>query len=66
MKKVKEVIQAPMGETTVLLHTCCAPCSSAIIEAMMQNGITNPVILIVAAIALFDELYNLKERTADE
>ena len=32
-----------MGETTVLLHTCCAPCSSAIIEAMMANGIT-PVI----------------------
>lgn len=36
-------IMAPMGETTVLLHTCCAPCSSAIIEAMMKNGIT-PVI----------------------
>ena len=36
-------LQAPMGETTVLLHTCCAPCSSAIIEAMMKNGIT-PVI----------------------
>ena len=36
-------IQAPMGETTVLLHTCCAPCSSAIIEAMISNGIT-PVI----------------------
>ena len=32
-----------MGETTVLLHTCCAPCSSAIIEAMLQNGI-KPVI----------------------
>ena len=32
-----------MGEKTVLLHTCCAPCSSAIIEAMLQNGIT-PVI----------------------
>lgn len=32
-----------MGETTVLLHTCCAPCSSAIIEAMLKNGIT-PVI----------------------
>ena len=39
----KNVIQAPMGETTVLLHTCCAPCSSAIIEAMLQNGIT-PII----------------------
>jgi len=32
-----------MGEKTVLLHTCCAPCSSAIIEAMISNGIT-PVI----------------------
>ena len=32
-----------MGENTVLLHTCCAPCSSAIIEAMLQNGMT-PVI----------------------
>ena len=43
MGKRKETIQAPLGETKVLLHTCCAPCSSAIIEAMMQNGIT-PVI----------------------
>ena len=33
----------PMGETVVLLHTCCAPCSSAIIEAMLKSGIT-PVI----------------------
>ena len=41
--KQKNTIQAPMGENTVLLHTCCAPCSSAIIEAMLQNGIT-PVI----------------------
>ena len=43
MMKRKTEIQAPMGEKTVLLHTCCAPCSSAIIEAMLQNGI-KPVI----------------------
>ena len=43
MKKKDNMILAPMGEKTVLLHTCCAPCSSAIIEALMQNGIT-PVI----------------------
>ncbi len=43
MKRKKLEIQAPMGEKTVLLHTCCAPCSSAIIEALMHNGIT-PVI----------------------
>ena len=43
MSKQKVIIEAPMGEKTVLLHTCCAPCSSAIIEAMMAAGIT-PVI----------------------
>ena len=42
MKK-QDIIQAPMGETTALLHTCCAPCSSAIIEALLQDGI-RPVI----------------------
>ena len=42
-KNKRTGLQAPMGETTVLLHTCCAPCSSAIIEALMDNGIT-PVI----------------------
>ena len=41
--KRKTEIQAPMGENTVLLHTCCAPCSSAIVEALLQNGIT-PII----------------------
>ena len=41
--KTKNIIQAPMGETKVLLHTCCAPCSSAIIEVLLQNGIT-PII----------------------
>ncbi len=43
MARKADIIQAPMGETRVLLHTCCAPCSSAIIEAMLKNGIT-PVI----------------------
>ena len=33
-------IQAPGGATKVLLHTCCAPCSSAIVEWMVQHGIT--------------------------
>ena len=42
MAKRTDII-APMGETKLLLHTCCAPCSSAIIEAMMLSGIT-PVI----------------------
>ena len=38
MKKEFE-IKVPGGASKVLLHTCCAPCSSAIIECMMKNGI---------------------------
>ena len=42
-KDARKQAEVPMGEKTVLLHTCCAPCSSAIIESMMNDGIT-PVI----------------------
>ena len=41
--KVKFHIEVPGGEDTVLLHTCCAPCSSAIVECLLKNGI-RPVI----------------------
>jgi len=36
-------IEVPGGATRVLLHACCAPCSSAIVECLMDNGI-QPVI----------------------
>lgn len=43
-RKNKEIrLEVPGGEKVVLLHTCCAPCSSAIIECMLKNGI-RPVI----------------------
>lgn len=43
MKKRDEKLVAPGGAERVLLHTCCAPCSGAIIEAMLNSGI-EPVI----------------------
>jgi len=33
-------LDAPHSEKKVLLHACCAPCSSAIVECLMKNGIT--------------------------
>jgi len=30
-------LNVPNGETDILLHTCCAPCSGAILECMLQN-----------------------------
>lgn len=43
MRKPAEIIQVPHDEKQVLLHTCCAPCSSAIVEALLTSGI-EPVI----------------------
>ena len=39
MKKKKEDWEVPGNADRVLLHTCCAPCSSAIIECLMQHGV---------------------------
>lgn len=60
-KTAQEKILAPMGETTVLLHTCCAPCSSAIIEAMLKNGIT-PVIYYCNPNIYPREEYEIRKR----
>ena len=35
----KAAIEVPEGCTEVLLHACCAPCSSAIVEWLMANGV---------------------------
>lgn len=31
--------EVPEGQREVLLHCCCAPCSSAIVECLLDNGI---------------------------
>ena len=39
MKMPSLKLAVPGGEKEVLLHTCCAPCSSAIVECMLKQGI---------------------------
>lgn len=44
MSKEKKIqLEVPGNAKEILLHTCCAPCSSAIIECLMENGV-RPVI----------------------
>lgn len=35
----QQAIVVPEGCTEVLLHACCAPCSSAIVEWLLANGV---------------------------
>ena len=37
--KTQVQIKVPGGAQKVLLHACCAPCSSAIVECLMERGI---------------------------
>ena len=39
MKQLKSAITIPEGVTEVLLHACCAPCSSAIVEWMLAHEV---------------------------
>lgn len=59
-KKNKFEIKTPNGEQKVLLHTCCAPCSAAIIEALVGNGIT-PVIYYYNPNIFPLEEYNIRK-----
>ncbi|MBO4850065.1 MAG: epoxyqueuosine reductase QueH [Prevotella sp.] len=43
MAEKRQAIQVPEGASKVMLHACCAPCSSAIVEWMLHHGVT-PVI----------------------
>ena len=36
-------LDVPLGAKRVLLHACCAPCSSAVVECLVDNGL-EPVI----------------------
>ncbi|MBR1468856.1 MAG: epoxyqueuosine reductase QueH [Prevotella sp.] len=42
-KQKRSAIVVPDGLTEVLLHACCAPCSSAIVEWLVEHGV-QPVI----------------------
>lgn len=41
MKKI--TLHSPINTNKIVLHSCCAPCSTAIIDVLLQNGIT-PII----------------------
>ncbi len=32
-------LEVPEGKQKILLHCCCAPCSGAVVECMVQNGL---------------------------
>jgi predicted adenine nucleotide alpha hydrolase (AANH) superfamily ATPase len=36
---VRPVLAPPGGEKKVLLHSCCAPCSGEVMEAMLASGV---------------------------
>lgn len=52
-------LELPEGNTSVLLHSCCAPCSGAILECMVQNGLT-PAVFFSNSNIFTKEEYDLR------
>ncbi|MBO4465432.1 MAG: epoxyqueuosine reductase QueH [Bacteroidales bacterium] len=50
----------PPAEGRILLHACCAPCSSAILECIVQNGLKPTVFFSNSNITPLDE-YELRK-----
>lgn len=53
-------VETPNGENKVLLHSCCAPCSGAIIECLVSNGIKPAIFFSNSNIVPIDE-YDLRK-----
>lgn len=53
-------LELPGGKSRVLLHSCCAPCSGAILECMLENGI-RPTIFFSNANIFPQQEYELRK-----
>ena len=52
-------LEVPGGESKVLLHSCCAPCSGAVLECLVANGI-HPVVFFSNSNIVPREEYDLR------
>jgi len=52
-------LEVPGGSTRVLLHCCCAPCSGAVVECLVANGI-RPTLFFSNANIVPREEYELR------
>lgn len=52
-------LEVPGGKTEVLLHSCCAPCSGAVLECLLANGIRPVVFFSNSNITPYEE-YELR------
>ena len=54
-------LEVPANSNKILLHSCCAPCSGAIIECMVQNGL-KPVVYFSNSNIYSREEYELRKK----
>jgi len=60
-KRPGYILDVPLDESRVLLHSCCAPCSGAIIECLLQNGVRPTVFFSNSNIYPHEEYLKRKE-----
>lgn len=56
-----QCLDVPGGSTRVLLHCCCAPCSGAIVECLVKNGLRPAIFFSNSNIISFEEYAKRRE-----
>lgn len=59
--EVNLTLEPPVNCGKILLHSCCAPCSGAILECMLQNGI-KPAVFFSNSNIVPKEEYDLRRQ----
>ena len=54
-------LTVPGGHNKILLHACCAPCSGAVLECLVQNGL-KPLVFFSNSNIVPTEEYDLRRR----
>lgn len=63
-RTAKQPLSLPPGATRLLLHSCCAPCSGAIVEALLDDGIDHTLFFYNPNIHPEDEYRQRKDEIA--
>ena len=61
----RPVLTPPNGEKKVLMHSCCAPCSGELIEAMVASGIELTIFSIILIFILKKNMKSGKKKILD-
>ena len=55
---IREKLELPEGHNKLLLHSCCAPCSGEVMEAILASGIEFTIYFLQSEYSSIKRIFN--------